>query len=76
MHSLVKTPDGKRTFDRPRRRWEDDIKMGLGEMCDKVVKWVSTAGFRVVHETVATRLTRSAALAGPNVSSYVILLST
>jgi len=26
---LVAKPEGKRPFGRPRRRWEDDIKMGL-----------------------------------------------
>ena len=25
-------PEGKRTFGRPRRRWEDNIKMDLQEM--------------------------------------------
>jgi hypothetical protein len=26
---LVGKPEGKRTLGRPRRRWEDNIKMGL-----------------------------------------------
>jgi hypothetical protein len=29
---LVGKPDGKRPLERPRRRWEDGIKMDLGEM--------------------------------------------
>ena len=29
---LVGKPEGKRPLGRPRRRWEDDIKMGLQEM--------------------------------------------
>jgi hypothetical protein len=29
---LVGGPEGKRTLGRPRRRWEDNIKMDLGEM--------------------------------------------
>ena len=26
---LVRKPEGKRPFERPRRRWEDNIKMDL-----------------------------------------------
>jgi len=29
---LVGKPDGKRLLGRPRRRWEDNIKMGLQEV--------------------------------------------
>jgi hypothetical protein len=29
---LVGRPEGKRTLGRPRRRWEDNIKMGLREI--------------------------------------------
>ena len=29
---LVGKPEGKRPLGRPRRRWEDDIKMGLQEV--------------------------------------------
>jgi hypothetical protein len=29
MHALVGKPDGKRPLGRPRRRWEDNIKMDL-----------------------------------------------
>jgi hypothetical protein len=28
----VETPEGKRTVERPRRRWEDNIKMDLREI--------------------------------------------
>jgi hypothetical protein len=28
---LVKNPEGKRPLGRPRRRWDDNIKMGLRE---------------------------------------------
>ena len=37
MHtqSLVGKPEGKRPLERPRRRWEDNIKIDLREMgCD------------------------------------------
>jgi hypothetical protein len=29
---LVGRPEGKRPLGRPRRRWEDNIKMDLGDM--------------------------------------------
>jgi hypothetical protein len=29
---LVGKPEGSRPLGRPRRRWEDSIKMGLGEL--------------------------------------------
>jgi hypothetical protein len=29
---LVETPEGNRPLERPRRRWEDNIKMGLREI--------------------------------------------
>ena len=29
---LVGKPEGKRSLGRPRRRWEDNIKMDLGEV--------------------------------------------
>jgi len=29
---LIKKPEGKRTFGRPRRRWKDNIKMYLEEV--------------------------------------------
>jgi hypothetical protein len=29
---LVGKPEGKRQLGRPRRRWVDNIKMGLGEV--------------------------------------------
>jgi hypothetical protein len=28
---LVRKPEGTRLFGRPKRRWEDDIKLGLWE---------------------------------------------
>jgi hypothetical protein len=42
---LVGKPDGKRPLGRPRRRWEDNIKMDLQEMgCGRaytVLLWLS-----------------------------------
>jgi hypothetical protein len=30
--ALVRKPEGRRPFGRPRRRWEDNIKMDLREV--------------------------------------------
>jgi hypothetical protein len=41
---LVREPEGMRRLGRPRRRWEDNIKMGLTEgLCDGV-DW-----FQAIH---------------------------
>ena len=40
---LVEKPDGKRRLGRPRRRWEDNIKMGLQEVGRGCVDWMELA---------------------------------
>jgi len=42
---LVGRPDWRRPHRRPRHRWEDNIKMFLGEMGWEVVDW-----FSLVHD--------------------------
>jgi hypothetical protein len=37
---LVGMPEGKRPFGRPRRRWEDGIRMDLREIGLGVVDWI------------------------------------
>jgi hypothetical protein len=37
---LVRRPEGKRPLGRPRRRWEDDIKMNLREIGLGDVDWI------------------------------------
>jgi hypothetical protein len=39
----VGKPDGKRPLGRPRRRWEDNIKMGLEE----VGVWIGSSWLRI-----------------------------
>ena len=36
---LIGKPDGKRPLGRPRRRWEDNIRMDLNEMGYEGHKW-------------------------------------
>jgi hypothetical protein len=40
---LVKKPEGKRPLERPRRRWEDNIKMDLQEVGGGVGDWMELA---------------------------------
>jgi hypothetical protein len=40
---LVRRPEGKRPLGRPRRRWEDNIKMDLGETMFGHVDWIHLA---------------------------------
>jgi hypothetical protein len=40
---LVGKPEGKRPLGRPRRRWIDNIKMGLLEIRLNVVDWIRLA---------------------------------
>jgi hypothetical protein len=44
---LVGTPEGKRPLGRPRRRWEDNIMMGLREMGIDGENWIRLAQGRV-----------------------------
>jgi hypothetical protein len=37
---LVGKPEGKRPLGRPRRKWIDNIKMGLSEIGLSVVDWI------------------------------------
>jgi hypothetical protein len=40
---LVGKPEGKRPLGRPRRRWVDNIKMGLREIGLDGVDWIDMA---------------------------------
>jgi len=40
---LVGKPEGKRPLGRPRRRWEDNIKMDLEEVVCGVMDWIEVA---------------------------------
>jgi hypothetical protein len=50
---LVGKPEGKRPLGRPRRRWEDGIRMDLGEIgLGRVVDWIHLAQDRDRWQTV------------------------
>ena len=40
---LTGKPTGKRSFERPRRRWEDNIRMDLEEIGINAGNWVDSA---------------------------------
>jgi hypothetical protein len=40
---LVGKPEGKRPLGRPRRRWEDNIRMDLQEVGCGVMDWIGLA---------------------------------
>ena len=40
---LMGEPEGKRIFGRPRRRWEDNIKMDLKEVGCGIMDWIEVA---------------------------------
>ena len=47
MHrGLVGKPEGKRPLGRPRRRWEDNIKMDLQEVGKGCGDWMELALYR------------------------------
>ena len=40
---LMEKPEGKRSLGRPKRRWEDNIKMDLGEVNCDPGDWIALA---------------------------------
>jgi hypothetical protein len=48
---LVRSPEGKRPLERPRCRWEVNIKMNLGEVEIDVANWIRLAHDRVQRQT-------------------------
>jgi hypothetical protein len=54
--ALVGKPEGRRPLGRPRRRWEDDIKMDLREVGCRGADWIDLAqdrdGWRTLMYTV------------------------
>jgi hypothetical protein len=42
-NSLVERPEGRRPLGRPRRRWEENIKMDLREVGFGDVNWIHLA---------------------------------
>jgi hypothetical protein len=51
---LVGRPEGKRPLGRPRRRWEDNIKMDFRETGIDGANWIQLAQDRVRWRTVVS----------------------
>ena len=41
--AVVGKPEGKRSLERPRRRWEDNVKMNLQEVVCGGMDWIELA---------------------------------
>jgi hypothetical protein len=80
---LVEKPEGKRSFERPRRRWEDGIKIDIREISWVDVKWIRLAQDRdrwraVVNAVMNLRVlvprsllvSQSASITGPLKNIY------
>jgi hypothetical protein len=52
----VRKPEGIRPFERPGRRWEDNIKMRLNVIGQEDVVWVHLAWDRGTWEAVSSAL--------------------
>jgi hypothetical protein len=44
---LVTKPEGKRPLGRPRRRWEDNMKMDLQEVGCGGMEWIGSIWLRI-----------------------------
>jgi hypothetical protein len=54
---LVGRPEGKRPLGRPRRRWEDNIKLDLREIRFDGVNWIG-----LIHDKVQLRAFENTAM--------------
>jgi hypothetical protein len=55
--SLVERPDGKRPLGKPRRRWEDNIKMTPQEVGWGGMDWISLAEDRDIWRVLLNAVT-------------------
>jgi len=49
---LAGRPEGKRSLGRPRRRWEDNIKLDLQKVGCGVMDWIELAQYRYRWRTL------------------------
>jgi hypothetical protein len=55
---LMGKPEGKRPLRRPRRRWDDDIKIDLKVMFWNNVNWINLALVRDQWQALVNTLTK------------------
>jgi len=51
---LLGTPEGRRPLGRPRRRWVDNIRMGLQEVGRGYMDWIGLTQYRDRWRTVVS----------------------
>jgi hypothetical protein len=56
---LVGTPEGRRPLGRPRRRWENNIKMDLREIGINGANWIRLARDRVQRRAFVNTVMKS-----------------
>jgi hypothetical protein len=66
---LVEKPGGKRSLGRPRRRWENNIKMALQEVVYVCMDWIELALYRdrwreLVNAVMNFRVSKNAMIFG------------
>jgi hypothetical protein len=54
---LIARPEGKRQLGRPRRRWEDNIKMDIREIVLEAVNWINLTQDRDWWQDLANTVT-------------------
>jgi hypothetical protein len=60
---LVGKPEGKRPLERPRRKWEDGIKMNLREIGCRGVQWIHLAQDRDLWQALVNAVMKLQVLA-------------
>jgi len=53
---FVGKPEGRKPFRIPRRRWEDNIKMNLQEICWKGANWIGLSQDRYSSQAVVNAM--------------------
>jgi hypothetical protein len=59
INTLVRKPEGKRRLGQPRRRWKDNIKIGLKETGYEGVDWIHLALYTVQQRALVNTVTSS-----------------
>jgi hypothetical protein len=63
---LVGKPEGRRTLGRPRRKWEDGVRMDLREIGLGCVDWIRLTQVRDLWRTVVSAVMNLRVLAPRN----------
>jgi hypothetical protein len=53
---LVRKPEGKRPLQKPRHRWEDNIRLDLREIGWEIVDWIHLAQGEVKWQSLVNKV--------------------